>query len=165
MRGCTLPAGDGERSFQSTTGNRTEQAGSRHPGTCNKGNLSGKQRLRQNRYPGVKPLQQPCTRHGQNSLHSRPAGTSCPYAQPTCETPYIPVDHTGQHARIQQFAARRQRSAQQLLANKHTAMIEQHRSETRPRDPRREVHGVIRREIERVRAAKGIQAPCNLRGS
>lgn len=79
------------------------------------------------------------------------------------EKPHIPVDHAGQRGRIQRFAAQRHRSVQQLQAKQHTAAIEQYRSATRPVEPRREVHGVIRREIERVRAAKGIKPPCNLR--
>jgi hypothetical protein len=127
--------------------------------------VSCKELRRQHRYPGVRCRDQPITRHAPNHPHGRPASSACPYSQPTYENPHIPVDHARQFARIHRFAAQRQRSAHQFLANQHIARIEQHRSETRPKDPRRDSHGVIRREIERMRAAKGIKPACNLRRS
>jgi hypothetical protein len=146
----------GERS--STPGTKIgDKAASRQPETVARRSAPGKESCRQHRYPGVKRLDKSCTRHGQNVLNTRPASSSCPYSQPTYERPKIPVDFAGQCQRIHHFAAQRQRNAQELRANQHQALIEQHRSKTRPQDGRREVHGVIAREIQRMRAAKGIK--------
>lgn len=142
----------------------TKQDASRSIGT-KKTEFCRQERRRQHRYPGVVPVKRPCSRHGQNPLNNRPASSSCPYAQPTLQQPHIPVDHAAQRNRIHCFAEKRQRSAKELLTNQHKVTLEQHRSKTRPVRPERELNGVIRREIERVRAAKGLKPATNLRDS
>lgn len=119
---------------------------------------------RAHRYPGIKPAQTTVpNRHDFLKLPSR-----YPYAVPELDQRRQPVDHAAQRQRISRYAAARSAarlgSADHLARATHQINVDDNRSCTRPVAPQRGTAAVIRKEVERLRAAKGLPPPrriCN----
>eukprot|EP00892_Ulva_mutabilis_P004702 jgi/Ulvmu1/2603/UM014_0054.1 len=114
---------------------------------------------RMHRYPGIKPDPPPVPRR-----HPMHAPGTCPFAVP--ELHQKAVDHAGQRRRIRQYAeqrsAARNGATEQSARRAHQAALDSHRSATRPVAAKHKPEAVIRREAERVRAAKGLPPPRRL---